>query len=314
MAKISLIVPVYGVEKFIERCVRSLFEQTLDDIEYIFVDDCTPDNSIEIIKSVLSDYPCRKKQVKILHHNNNLGLPFARQSGIKVATGEYIAHCDSDDWVDLDLYESLYFKAKSENLDVVVCDFNNTDSHNEIICRGGKATNIKNCINLMLHRKMWWSLCNKIFKRELYDNNIIFPKDGMGEDMCLCLQLMKRCSSIGYIHKYYYYYVNPNSISKTQTKEKILDKFNQYQRNVDILKDVYKDDLSSIFKMGFCYLDFFKYDIIVPLTNDEEYMRLWRQAIKKYSLTILMDNDVLLKEKLKVVLSYFHLYPNLRRL
>ena len=122
MPKVSVIVPVYGVEKYIERCDRSLFEQTLEDIEFIFVDDCTPDKSIEILKNVLEDYPLRKKQVLIISHEKNMGLPIARQSGLKVASGDYIIHCDSDDWVDTTMYEKMYNKAIEDGSDVVVCD------------------------------------------------------------------------------------------------------------------------------------------------------------------------------------------------
>ena len=81
MPKLSVVIPVYGVEKYIERCARSLFEQTLDDIEYIFVNDCTKDGSIDILNAVINDYPARKEQVRIVHHEKNKGLPFARQSG-----------------------------------------------------------------------------------------------------------------------------------------------------------------------------------------------------------------------------------------
>ena len=95
--KVSIIVPIYGVEHFIERCARSLFEQTLDGIEFIFVNDSTPDNSISILLRVLEDYPNRQNQVRIVQHEVNKGLPFARQTGIRLAKGEYIAHCDSDD-------------------------------------------------------------------------------------------------------------------------------------------------------------------------------------------------------------------------
>ena len=99
MPKVSVIVPVYGVEKYIERCARSLFEQTLDDMEFIFVDDCTKDESIEVLKRVIDLYPVRKDQVKIIHHAVNKGLSRARETGVNAATGDYIGHCDSDDWV-----------------------------------------------------------------------------------------------------------------------------------------------------------------------------------------------------------------------
>ena len=100
MPKVSVIVPIYKVEPFIERCARSLFEQTLDDIEYIFVNDCTPDKSMEVLSRVLEDYPGRKEQVRIITMPVNSGLPKVRRAGLEVASGDYIIHCDSDDWVD----------------------------------------------------------------------------------------------------------------------------------------------------------------------------------------------------------------------
>ena len=107
--KVSVCIPIYGVEKYIERCARSLFEQTMtDDIEFIFVNDCTPDRSEQILLATLEDYPQRKKQVKILHHAENQGLTGARSTAVKAACGDYIIHCDSDDWVDPALYETMY--------------------------------------------------------------------------------------------------------------------------------------------------------------------------------------------------------------
>ena len=105
--KISVCIPVYGVEKYIERCIRSLWEQTMQDgIEFIFVNDCTKDKSIEIIEQVLEEYPHRKKQTTIIHHPKNSGLVAARNTALAHAKGQYIIHCDSDDWCDLDLYET----------------------------------------------------------------------------------------------------------------------------------------------------------------------------------------------------------------
>ena len=123
MSKVSVIIPVYNVERYIERCVRSLFEQTLIDMEYIFVDDCSPDNSINILESVLEEYPNRKSQVKIIRHLENKGLPIARKTGIDNSTGDYIIQCDSDDWVDKDMYKAMYNMAVNTHSDVVVCGY-----------------------------------------------------------------------------------------------------------------------------------------------------------------------------------------------
>ena len=114
--KVSVCIPVYGVEKYIERCARSLFEQTMkDDIEFIFVNDCTPDKSIEVLQKVLEEYPNRKEQVKIIHHEINRGVSAARKTALMNSHGEYIIFCDSDDWVDTNLYEVMYKKAVEEN-------------------------------------------------------------------------------------------------------------------------------------------------------------------------------------------------------
>ena len=203
-AKLSVIVPIYGVEQYIEKCARSLFDQTLSDIEYIFVDDSSPDNSIKILESIIEEYPERKGNTKIIRHNNNKGLPTARKSGVKIAKGEYIIHCDSDDWVDLNLYEQMYETAKQNESDLVICNCKNTDGINYTITPGGHKYNVSDCICDMFHRKMWWSLCNKMFKSTLYDNRLIYPEDAMGEDMCLCLQLMKNVKNISYISDLYY--------------------------------------------------------------------------------------------------------------
>lgn len=117
--KVSVIIPIYNVEKYIDRCARSLFEQTLEDIEYIFIDDCTPDKSVDILESVLKEYPHRIPQTQIIRLPKNIGAANVRKKGILLATGEYVIQCDSDDWVEKDMYELMYNKALSEDLDMI---------------------------------------------------------------------------------------------------------------------------------------------------------------------------------------------------
>jgi glycosyltransferase involved in cell wall biosynthesis len=120
--KVSILVPVYRVEKYIERCARSLFEQTYDDIEYVFVDDCSPDRSIDILKSILNDYPARKQSVKIVHHEKNRGLAVARNTAIDAAKGEFVVWVDSDDYVDTSMIEKVIAKQKECDADIVCFD------------------------------------------------------------------------------------------------------------------------------------------------------------------------------------------------
>ena len=118
--KVTVIVPVYNVEKYIKRCAKSLFEQTIDSLEILFIDDCGLDNSVEIIKETLKSYKNRNSLTRIINLPSNGGVASVRRQGIIEATGQYVIHCDGDDWVDLDLYERMYNKAIKENADVVM--------------------------------------------------------------------------------------------------------------------------------------------------------------------------------------------------
>ena len=110
MYQVSVLVPVYRVDRFIERCARSLFEQTYDNLEYIFVDDCSTDNSIAILRRVMEDYPERKGQVRIIRPERNRGLAAARNTALDAANGLFVTHVDSDDYLDRDAIRLLVEK------------------------------------------------------------------------------------------------------------------------------------------------------------------------------------------------------------
>ena len=116
MSKVSVIIPVYNVEKYLEKCLKSVCSQTLRDIEIICVNDCSPDNSLEI----LQEYASKEERIKIINFEQNQGVSIARNEAIKVAQGEYIAFCDSDDTISLNFCEALYNKAKQDNAQVVL--------------------------------------------------------------------------------------------------------------------------------------------------------------------------------------------------
>lgn len=312
MYKVSVIIPVYGVEKYIERCARSLFEQTLDDIEYIFVDDKSPDGSIDILHKVLSDYPNRINQVKILHHEDNKGLPFARQTGIKAASGEYLAHCDSDDWVDLNLYETMYNTAVNQNADIVVCNCYDTDGNVNLSERvGGYRHDIHNCIDDMLHGKMWWSLCNKLIRRVIYHQSIDYPEDGMGEDMCTTLQLFLYCKSIVYCPDvHYYYYVNESSIMHYLTEEKCLSNFYQISRNVNKVINMYrKKQLVDVYQKGLSYIAFKTKNNLLPILGKKEYYKIWKFSYHRVEFRIVLNRKVSIKERTLALLSIIGIFP-----
>ena len=116
---VSILVPIYGVEKYIRRCAISLFEQTYFNIEYIFVNDCTNDDSIIILENVINQYPNRQSQIKIIQHETNKGLGEARNTAVAAANGDYLFHVDSDDYIDPYCIEKCVKKQLDTNADVV---------------------------------------------------------------------------------------------------------------------------------------------------------------------------------------------------
>lgn len=208
MPKVSVVIPVYGVEKYIEKCARSLFEQTLDDLEYIFVDDCSPDGSIAVIQKVLEEYPQRKNQTKIIHHEKNGGLVAARKTGLAQASGSYIIHCDSDDWVDPAMYETLYNQAVENNADMVYCDINKCkDTEIKRLSLQGKREP-EALIKEILSGSSIGAVWNKLFKREIALDPRIHCPDHiiMAEDMLRVCQMLLLCNKICHIKQALYCY------------------------------------------------------------------------------------------------------------
>ena len=225
ISKISIIIAVYNCEKHIETCVRSLFEQTLDDIEYIFVNDATPDNSIRILERIIEKYPNRKPLVKIINLEKNGGVSNARRIGIENATGKYVIHTDSDDWVDIDMCERLYYKAKETDADIVGCNFRHEFSDKQYDFHQQYADTIENNIKHLINGMIFPSLCTSLTRRRLIEENkISFPVGlNMGEDLFYNLQLYLHAKKIVNIDWAPYHYRHTEDSSCVQRTRKSID-------------------------------------------------------------------------------------------
>ena len=208
MPKVSVIIPVYGVEKYIERCARSLFEQTLDDIEFIFVNDCTPDNSISILETTLSEYPNRKHQVRIINQPRNMGAAQARKDGILAADGEYVIQCDSDDWVDPNMYFDMLKQAETTGADLVMCKkINMSDGKRNTTITDTIVDNKEQMMSLIISGKTSVSLCCRLVRKQLFLNKrFIFPPSHMKEDTVISAQLAYLSNKSTSVDGPYYYY------------------------------------------------------------------------------------------------------------
>ena len=312
MPKISVIVPVYGVEQYIERCAISLFEQTLDDIEFIFVNDCTNDKSIEVLNSVLHRYPNRAPQVKIITHENNLGQAQTRRTGIMSATGNYLIHCDSDDWVDVNLYEMMYLSAISNDSDIVVCDFHVHKENSVDLRLGTRANDVNEFIENLLFQKDPVSLCNKLINRRLYDNSIRFPVENMGEDMAIVLQLMEYCHSISYVRNVYYHYDGMTiSITRKTTKEAALSRALQACHNVNIAIRPYLNSHNDIIQDGIIHLKFMQRRLLMPIINYRDVYKVWQRTFPEINKKVLfkMSIGINLIDRIKFFLTLVGIFP-----
>lgn len=221
---VSVIVPFYGVEKYIARCTESLMCQTMqDDIEFIFVNDATTDNSLDVLQKVLAEYPERKEQITILHHERNKGLPAARNTGLSIARGKYIYHCDSDDYLEKDALEVLYRKAEENESDIVWGDFYEIMTGGNRYKKQPAYSTPLDAVKGMLIGDMDYNVWNKLVRRDLYlTNNILFPAGyAMGEDLTM-IMLFSSALKVAFVSHPVYYYdrTNPGAMTYSMSEEK----------------------------------------------------------------------------------------------
>lgn len=205
---VSVLVPIYNVEKYIERCARSIFEQAYENLEIIFVNDCTPDNSVGVLRKVLAEYPNRIAQTQIINQEKNLGLAGARLTGLKTSTGKYIQNIDSDDYIDKNMISDMVALAEQENADITICDFMYVYTNKKEHIYVNPPLDPLSCLECVLVGIVHSSVCNKLIRRDLFINNRIHQFVGLDlrEDFSVLYKLVYYCKRIAYLPKAYYYY------------------------------------------------------------------------------------------------------------
>ena len=237
MPKVSVIVPVYNVEKYITRCLTSLINQTLDDLQIIVVNDGSQDGSEQIIKQFKRNY---NNIIYVTKENG--GLSSARNFGLIYATGEYIAFLDSDDYVDRNTYKKMYEKAKEKNSDYVECDFIWQYPDRQKIDTGYRYKDKKEMFEKA--RVVAW---NKLIKREIIiDNKLEFPMGLNYEDIEFFYKLIPYINSFAFVEEPLIYYVQrENSIvnkqdSKTRQIFRVLDDVIEYYKKIGLYNEYEK--------------------------------------------------------------------------
>lgn len=292
--KVSVIITIYNAEKFIERCVRSLFEQTLENIEYIFINDCTPDASVDILREIIEDYPLRKNQVKIIEHRQNSGVAITRNTGLHASTGLYVIYCDSDDWVEKEMYEKMYNKAIEENADLVGCDF--YYDYLKYSCYHKESFDLPKDeqFRRLLYGAMGGYSVIRLVRRELYETNKISFPDGvnMMEDLLVSLKLHRSAQRISYLPEALYHYIqyNANSIVTNVNQQQldysieIVSRIERFLKKSGIWEQYYFEFMERAFG---CKM----YMVLLPqLRNYKKWHTLWpisNDYIRRYHLSYL---------------------------
>ena len=218
---ISVIIPVYRAEAYVERCLRSIEAQRYDDFEVIIINDCSPDGSMAVVENTLTDCPRLKARSVVLHNDRNIGSALTRRRGMRQARGEYVVQVDSDDYVSDDFLSQLAAVATAEDSDIVMCDmyFDNngtlTQRRYPITPSTGRSECFRQAMSGVLHN----GLSNKLVRRSLYADNNVYPVEGinMFDDKSVTFRLIYFAKKISILNEPLYYYNRSNESAITKT-------------------------------------------------------------------------------------------------
>lgn len=219
---ISVIVPIYGVEEYISKTLVSLFNQTmLEGVEFILVNDFTPDNSMKKVEDVIANYPFLANQIQIINHPENKGVAAARNSGLTAAKGKYIIQVDGDDYCELRMLEKMYAEAIKTNTDIVVCDYIVDFANRQVYKKQVAPKEGGKCVAALLSGGLHGSTWNKLVKKSLFTENKIDFVVGINlwEDLTANIKLFFFAKKVTYLPEAFLHYrqINPESYTRSMS-------------------------------------------------------------------------------------------------
>lgn len=300
--KVSIILPIYNVEKYLDRCMDSLFNQTLEDIEIIMVDDGSPDNCPQMC----DEYAKKDNRVKVVH-KKNAGLGFARNSGLDVAKGEYIAFVDSDDYVGLNMYKTLYDRAEADKCDAVFCGFRTEMKQNkwmysdevdaDKLWKGNEVQQfmldmIASGAGVKAERLYQMSVWHSIYKRSLIEKEhlrFVSEREVASEDIPFQVDFLSKANTVAYIKETFYSYcLNGTSLTATLKPEKYA-KYKQLRACL-LSKSTDAEYVSRVNRLFIGYTRSHLYDIInsnwkhkIAMISEIQRDDVWKEIRHSYS-------------------------------
>jgi glycosyltransferase involved in cell wall biosynthesis len=270
---VSIIIPIYNCAQYLEKCLNSVINQTLKDIQIICINDASKDNSLEILK----EFCTKDQRIEIVNLNENKGQSFARNLGLDIAKGNFIGFVDADDFVDLDYFEKLYNEAIKNDCEIVMAGI-------RLYKRSGKTKIIDNFNNKILSNNNEkishlnnGSTCTKIFSHNLISKyNIRFPEDLIYEDNVFLIKAVLNATKICTLHDCLYNYINQPQ-STMQSYDNQLKKNTSRAKILEILIDIFSNfqDLRDGVKYNFIYKSIFRDIVFYDAISKSKYRKYY---------------------------------------
>ncbi len=281
---ISVIIPIYNVENYLERCIDSVINQTYSNLEIILVDDGSPDNC----PIICDRYAEKDSRIKVIHKKNG-GLSDARNAGIKIATGKWIAFVDSDDHIENVMYEKLLGLALSNDAQISIGSVNDEIEKNGVVTilkttlHSTQKTEVlpkKEVVKRFLNGS--WSAWDKIYLRSLFDG-IEFPVGEINEDEAIALLLLNKCKNVVYTNEIFYHYMQrEQSITSSSFSSRKLDWVKHCEQNLDWIKENYPEFTPLALKRLFHSIAWGLREIALSDNDYAEHVKVLKEKLKIY--------------------------------
>lgn len=295
--KVSIIVPVYKVpEKYLRKCIESCITQSLKDIEIVLVDDGSPDNCGKIC----DEYALNDKRIKVVHKKNG-GLCSARNSGVRVSTGEWITFLDGDDWIEKKMCQEMFEIGNRNNTQIVICGIMKDYSHKSIrykyYLKEGKIYKNEECLEiqkqLLMYNANMGAAYSKLIKRKILIENDIFHDEELkqgAEGLEFTLRLFEKVKSIVFIDKPFYHYIyNENSISASHNEKNHLYVINCFNKiKLFIENSINKKELMPWFYNRLLYVI-----ITTAISGYFNPNNMEKYSIKKEKYKVYLDQSII---------------------
>lgn len=303
---ISVIIPIYKVEKYLDECIKSVVDQTYKNIEIILVDDGSPD----VCPEMCEEWAKKDSRIKVIHKKNG-GLSDARNAGLDIASGEYIAFVDSDDWVLPNMYEKLLEVIKREQADICACNIKSCYSDHEVVwgCDEYTIGDSEQILDMLYsNTKYPVSALNKLYHRKCW-KKLRFPVGKICEDAFTTYKLVHEAKKIVQITEAFYCYrIRPESIMTSGFSVKKMDEEEAWRTNYEFVKEYY----TNLYKKAFCFYLQKVHGLLCSIPKEQriEYQKQFeylRKIMGRNLLFILLKSDLSWKYRMKYVIDYIKL-------